>query len=99
MGSSPTAAQKSKTMKPLDIVRTPKGGIAFVKETNDGGEVASIRFIGDLNVGDEHNAWWPKSQLTVIDSIPGMLARACAHPFGKGKEDVELFFDTKNVQP
>ena len=28
-------------MKALDIVRTPKGGIAFIKETNNNGKKAS----------------------------------------------------------
>lgn len=79
-------------MKALDIVRTPKGGIAFITETNDNGKQASITYIGDLNIGREHNAWWDVSELTVIDSIPKMLARATAHPFGKGKNDVDVFF-------
>jgi len=83
---------KKANMKALDIVRTPKGGIAFITETNNNGKEASIDFIGDLNPGGEHNAWWDESELTVIDSIPKMLAMAIAHPFGDGKEDVEAFF-------
>lgn len=79
-------------MKALDIVRTPKGGIAFIAETNGHGKLASITYIGDLNPGGEHNAWWDESELTVIDSIPKMLASATAHPFGTGKEDVKAFF-------
>lgn len=79
-------------MKALDIVKTPKGGIAVITETNDNGETASIQFIGDLNPGNEYNAWWRKSDLIVIDSIPKMLAMATAHPFGRGKEDVKKLF-------
>ncbi len=79
-------------MKALDIVRTPKGGIAFITETNDNGKKASITFIGTLNTGGEHNAWWDVSELTVIDSIPKMIATATAHPFGSGRVDVETFF-------
>ncbi len=79
-------------MKALDIVRTPKGGIAFITETNDNGKKASITYIGDLNTGMERSAWWSVSELTVIDSIPKMLARATAHPFGRGKDDVEALF-------
>ena len=79
-------------MKALDIVKTPKGGIAFITETNDNGEQASIQFIGELNIGEEHNAWWRKSDLIVIDNIPKMLAMATAHPFGRGKEDVKKLF-------
>jgi len=79
-------------MKALDIVRTPKGGIAFITETNNEGKEASINYIGDLNVGNEHNAWWSESDLEVISSIPKMLAEATAHPFGIGKKDVKKFF-------
>jgi len=79
-------------MKALDIVKTPKGGIAFITETNDNGKQASITFIETLNIGREHNAWWDVSELTVIDSIPKMIATATAHPFGRGKDDVKAFF-------
>ena len=82
-------------MKALDIVRTPKGGIAFITETNDNGKQASIRFIDSLNIGREHNAWWGVDELEVIDSIPKMLAEATAHPFGQGKDDVKEFFNIK----
>lgn len=78
-------------MKALDIVKTPKGNIAFVTETNNNGKRASINFIGNAK---EHNAWWDESELEVIDSIPRMLAMALYHPFGDGKKDVEIFFKT-----
>ncbi len=80
-------------MKALDIVKTPKGGIGFVTETNNGGKEISITYIGNLNPGHEHNAWWKSNELEIIDSVPRMLAMATAHPFGKGKEDVHLFFN------
>lgn len=79
-------------MKALDIVRTPEGGIAFITETNDEGKQASIKYIGDLNPGNERGAWWDESELEVIDSLPKMIAMATAHPFGRGKDDVERFF-------
>ena len=79
-------------MKALDIVRTPKGGIAFINETINSGKKVSITFIGDINPGREHNAWWDVSELTVIDSIPKMLAHAMVNPFGKGAKDVEELF-------
>jgi hypothetical protein len=75
-------------MKALDIVRTPKGAIGFITETNNNGQKASIRFIGDTNKGGEHNAWWRIEQLEVIDSIPKMIATAMCHPFGQGHKDV-----------
>lgn len=79
-------------MKALDIVRTPGGGIAFITETNNNGKEASINYIGGINPKGEYNAWWNVKELEVIDSIPKMLALATAHPFGKGKEDVLVFF-------
>ncbi|KKN20176.1 hypothetical protein LCGC14_0938350 [marine sediment metagenome] len=83
-------------MKALDIVKTPKGGIAFITETNDDGQKASINYINGLNIGHEHNAWWDKEELEVIDSIPRLLAGATCHPFGDGKADVVKFFKIYN---
>ena len=80
--------EKINNMKALDIVRTPKGAIGFITETNNNGKTASITFIGDTNKGREKNAWWDLGQLEVIDSIPKMLALATCHPFGQGHKDV-----------
>ena len=79
-------------MKALDIVRTPKGGIAFITETNSNGKKASISYINNLNIGKERNSWWNENELEVIDSIPRLIAEATCHPFGKGSEDVKKFF-------
>ena len=80
-------------MKALDFVKTPKGAIALVTETNNKGVMASIAFIGGGNPTGEKNAWWEKDDgLMVIDSLPHLLAINTAHPFGTGKEDVNLFF-------
>lgn len=79
-------------MKALDIVKTPKGGIAFVTETNSEGKSASITFISGLNIGHEHNSWWDESELIVIDSIPRMLAISMCHPMGEGRDDANKFF-------
>jgi len=75
-------------MKALDIVRTPKGALGFITETNNNGQIASINFIGDTNKAGEKNSWWDLGELEVIDSIPKMLAMATYHPFGKGRKDV-----------
>ncbi len=74
-------------MKALDFVRTPKGALAIIQETNDHGKQASIEYIGRCETG-EHNAWWDADDLTVIDSLPHLLARCVAHPFGKGALDI-----------
>lgn len=79
-------------MKALDIVTTPGGGIAIITETNLNGKEASIDYINGLNPSQEHNAWWLEEELKVIDSLPNLLARSMAHPFGCGGTDVETFF-------
>lgn len=79
-------------MKPLDFVKTPKGNIALVTETNEKGKQASITFIGCENPDNEQNAWWDDSELTVIDSLPYLLSRSTCHPFGSGESDSEHFF-------
>ena len=80
-------------MKALDIVVTPKGGIAVVKETYAEGKRVSIDYINNCNKHHERNAWWNAEDLQIIDSIPRLLANAMYHPFGRGKEDVEKFFN------
>jgi hypothetical protein len=75
----------------LDIVRTPGGGVAIVTETNDNGVMASLEYFGGLNPKGEYNAWWRDGDgLIVIDSLPHLLARTMAHPFGSGRCDLEV---------
>lgn len=78
-------------MKPLDFVRTPKGNVALITETNGEGSAASITFIGHPNPM-EHNAWWIEAELTVLDNLPRMLARGMCHPFGQGEDDAVAAF-------
>lgn len=78
-------------MKALDFVKTPKGQIALITETNGLGKIASIIFIGG-DKKNEKNAWWDKKDLEVLDSLPRLLSAELAHPFGTGKEDVKEFF-------
>ena len=47
-------------MKALDIVKTPKGTIAMIKETNSDGSEASLIFFD--NSTSEYNAWWDFSR-------------------------------------
>jgi hypothetical protein len=53
---------------------------------------AYIRYVSECNPEDERNAWWNKNELTVIDSLPYILANAMRHPFGDGEKDIEKFF-------
>ena len=79
--------------KPLDIVRTPKGALAMVTEVGEDGQSA-IDYLGgyDIAATSEKNAWWAESELTVLDSIPRLLANAMAHPFGANKHQGDRFF-------
>ena len=77
-------------MKPLDFVKTPKGAVAIIRETNGNGGQASIDFLGGGNPTGEKNAWWGENDgLKVIDNLPHLLAKMSCHPFGAGREDVE----------
>lgn len=79
-------------MRALDFVKTPDGSIAMIGETNDEGEQASIWYIYRSPGCNNKCAWFYKNELEVIGSLPELLARGLAHPFGKGRSDVEKFF-------
>ena len=80
-------------MKALDFVKTPGGAIAIVSETNDCGNEVSINFLGGGNPTGERNAWWMPEELEHVDSLPRLLAVMAAHPYGRGKDDVRVFFE------
>ncbi len=74
-------------LKPLDIVKTPKGSIAMVTSVDNG--KVSINYLGvrhfakggGANPTGERNSWWGKDDgLLLLDSIPRMLAFASGHP-------------------
>lgn len=81
-------------MKALDFVKTSEGHIAIITETNDGGNKASIKYIGKTPRNGK-SAWWSEKELEVVDSLPRFLAENLSHPFGSGKQDVERFFSNK----
>lgn len=81
-------------MRPLDIVKTKKGALAIVQEISSDGSIA-IEFIGASNAANEKNAWWDDGELTVIDSIPWILSRTMAHPFGDGHKQAKRIFGVK----
>lgn len=57
--------------KPLDIVRTPDGGIAVVTAVSERG-VSSVHFL-DGNSKYEKSAWYEPGEITVVDSLPHIL--------------------------
>jgi hypothetical protein len=84
--------------RPWDIVRTPKGAIAIVTETN--GTRSSITFCPNQDETGEKNAWWDQGpqgegasdQLHVLGSAIVLLVNATAHPFGDNTEQGEHLF-------
>ena len=83
--------ENTNKLKALDIVKTPKGAVAIVGETQNEGADVSITFICD-NIFQEKNSWWSCGELQKVNSLPKLLALMTAHPFGSGKKDVEIFF-------
>jgi hypothetical protein len=78
-------------IRPLDIVRTPKGAIALVTETD--GIRSSIIYFPNQAGTYEKNAWWHISEgLHVLGSLPVILANEIAHPFGANRNQGNDFF-------
>lgn len=69
-------------MKPLDFIKTIKGNVGIITEvsTTQGILSASIEFLNGFN--GEKNAWWDADEFEIIDSLPDLLSRKLAHPFG-----------------
>ena len=73
-------------IKPLDFVR-PKGvrGKGDPVVIIDQNRKCSIEWLGEGNK-HLHNAWWKPEELQKEDSLPNLLAREMAHPFGQNRE-------------
>ncbi len=78
--------------RPLDIVRTPGGGIAIVTQADPLGEnwharsgqvQSSIDYL--YNPSGEHNAWWFSEDLEILGNLPELISKAMAHPFSSHK--------------
>lgn len=85
-------------IKPLDIVETPKGGIAIVKECSPKSSNLpinkySVRFIKNPN--NEHNAWYHEKELKLLKSLPILLAECMCHPFGDNEQYLENIFNNQ----
>jgi len=84
-------------IKPLDIVQTPKGGIAMVTECSPAQPNLPLnRYSLDyiLNPKHEHNAWWFEKDLKKLASIPVLIGRAMCHPFGNNAVMVEQIMNS-----
>lgn len=65
--------------------------VGIVCEIDTSGH-ASVEWIGKSNL---YNAWWNPECLEIVDSLPNLLARKIAHPFGNGRGMVDSFFSVK----
>lgn len=65
--------------------------VGLVTEINSSGE-CSIEWIGAGNK-HLHNAWWEQEKLEKIDSLPHLLARNMAHPFGSNGKEVDKYYN------
>lgn len=65
--------------------------LGIVCEINESGN-AAVEWIGESNL---YNAWWDPDCLEIVDSLPNLLAREIAHPFGNGQKNVNSFFPVK----
>lgn len=82
-------------MRPLDIVRSPRGGVGLVTEVGEHGEV-SVTFFQNAYAG-EKTAWWSQDELTWLDSLPRVLANRLAHPFGQNRRQGDREFSQNGI--
>lgn len=88
-------------IKPLDIVKTPNGGIALVTECTPANENVNVnQYSVDYitNPKHERNAWWQERELTKLSSLTVMIAKAMCHPFGLNEKYVEQIMNPKKVE-
>lgn len=91
--------EKSKDMevtrpiKTLDFV-SPKGKpgiVGMVTKCDPANRTCSVEWINDVK--DElYDSWWRSEELVRFDSLPAMITRRMAHPFGNNKDSDEIFF-------
>ena len=82
-------------LQPLDIVETPKGELAYVTDVSTTDRY-SISYFKEGNPSGEKNAWWEPNDLNLVSSIPRILTKEFAHPFGNGRHKVDEYFNVKD---
>lgn len=80
-------------IKPLDFIypMEDKSTIGIVQEVTPDGR-CSVEWLNDWD-DVYYNAWWYADDLTTIDSLPKLLTRLMAHPFGNSKNMYKNFFN------
>lgn len=80
-------------VKALDFV-CPKDKphiVGLVTECSPSNGECSIEWLTDYK-HEYKNAWWYQDELTKVDSLPALLTREMAHPFGMNKNSDKVFF-------
>ena len=54
----------------------------------------SVEWLGEGNK-HLHNAWWKPEELQKEDSLPNLLVREMAHPFGQNGEKADEFYERR----
>lgn len=70
------------------LVDPGQRNVGIVKEVGSDGR-ASVIWIGESEL---YNAWWEPDMLEVVDSLPNLLAKNMADPFGFNGERADEFF-------
>ena len=80
--SGPTIEYKIREIDP------EQKNVGLVTEVNREGGI-SIEWIGKAGL---KNAWWNPDELEIVDSLPNLLAREMAHPFGNNKSSASEYY-------
>ena len=91
-------------IKPLDFVRINSNCdmyscdnekyVGLVTEVDGIGGSCSVEWLGEGNK-HLHNAWWEPEELQKEDSLPNLLTREMAHPFGQNREKADEFYERR----
>ena len=91
-------------IKPLDFVRIKNSvgqyyescekHVGLVTEVDGVGGSCRVEWLED---GGKYlrNAWWEQGELLKIDSLPNLLTRKLAHPFGQNREKADDFYERR----
>ena len=68
--------------------------VGLVTEVDGIGGSCSVEWLGEGNK-HLHNAWWSQNELIKIDSLPNLLTRKMAHPFGQNRKKADEFYERR----
>jgi len=77
-------------LKPLDIVLTPKGGIAIVAEMNRISQEVSLRYI--YSKENEYSSWWNPNELKKLNNLALILSEMAIGNFSNNHDTPKIFY-------